>query len=64
MNSATNNQRKEALRHNIMNVILANNLDVTVDFWLMLIFCTESELKTIAHELHINKATSCQDTRS
>jgi hypothetical protein len=38
-------QRKQALRHDIMNVIKANNLEVTGDFWLMLIFRTESELK-------------------
>jgi len=49
-------QRKQALRHNIMNVIKANGLEVTGDFWFMLIFRTESELKTIAKELHMKTA--------
>lgn len=50
------NQRKQALRHDIMNVIKANGLEVTGDFWFMLIFRTESELKKIARELHIKAA--------
>ena len=50
------NQRKQALRHDIMNVIKANNLEVTGDTWFMLIFRTESELKKIARELHIKAA--------
>jgi hypothetical protein len=49
-------QRKQALRHDIMNVIKANNLEVTGEFWLMLIFRTESELKKIARELHVKAA--------
>jgi hypothetical protein len=44
----TSTQRKQALRHDIMNVIKANNLEVTGEFWFMLIFRTESELKEIA----------------
>jgi len=52
-------QRKQALRHDIMNVVKANNLEVAGDLWLTLIFCTESELKTIARELHV-KATACR----
>jgi hypothetical protein len=47
------NQRKQALRHDIMNAVKANGLEVTGDFWFMLIFRTESELKKIAKELHI-----------
>ena len=46
-------QRKQALRHSIMNVVKANNISVTGDFWLMLIFRTELELKAIASDLHI-----------
>lgn len=53
MNTA---KRKEALRHDIMNVIKANGLEVTGDFWFMLIFRTESELKKIARELLIKVA--------
>jgi hypothetical protein len=49
----TATQRKQALRHDIMNVIKANNFEVTGDFWLMLIFRTESELKEIARGLHV-----------
>jgi hypothetical protein len=49
-------QRKQALRHGIMNVIKANGLEVTGDFWFMLIFRTESELKKIAQELHVKAA--------
>ena len=53
---SNNNQRKQAIRHDIMNVIKANGLEVTGDFWFMLIFRTESELKKIARELHIKAA--------
>jgi len=49
-------QRKQALRHDIMNVIKANGIEVTGDFWFMLIFRTESELKNIAKDLHIKAA--------
>jgi hypothetical protein len=52
----TATQRKQALRHDIMNVINANNLEVTGEFWLMLIFRTESELKEIARGLHVRVA--------
>jgi hypothetical protein len=52
----TATQRKQALRHDIMNVIKANNFEVTGDFWLMLIFRTESELKEIARGLHVKAA--------
>jgi hypothetical protein len=49
-------QRKQALRHEIMGVIQANAVEVTGDFWFMLIFRTESELKKIAKELHLRTA--------
>jgi hypothetical protein len=52
----TATQRKQALRHDIMNVIKANTFEVTGDFWLMLIFRTESELKEIARGFHIKTA--------
>jgi hypothetical protein len=39
-----------------MNVIKANNLEVTGDFWLMLVFRTESELKKIAQGLRVKAA--------
>ncbi len=46
-------QRKQALRQNIMNVVKANGVEVTGDFWFALVFRTESELKALARELHI-----------
>jgi len=49
-------QRKQALRHDIMNVVKANGLQVSGDFWFALIFRTEVELKSIARELHIKVA--------
>jgi hypothetical protein len=52
----TATERKQALRHDIMNVIKANNLEVSGDFWLMLVFRTESELKKIAQGFHIKAA--------
>jgi hypothetical protein len=52
----TTTQRKQALRHEIMTVIRANNLEVTGEFWLMLIFRTESELREIARGLHVKAA--------
>ena len=52
----TATQRKQALRHDIMNVIKANNYEVTGDFWFMLVFRTESELKEIAQDFHIKAA--------
>ncbi len=48
-----NDKNKERLRQEIMNTVRANNLPVTGEFWLMLVFRTEAELKDIAHELHI-----------
>jgi hypothetical protein len=52
----TTTQRKQALRHDIMNVIKANNCEVTGDFWFTLVFRTESELKEIAQGLHVKAA--------
>ena len=52
----TATQRKQALRHDIMNVIKANNYEVTGDFWFMLVFRTESELKEIAQGFHVKAA--------
>lgn len=52
----TATERKQAIRHDIMNVIRANDLEVTGDFWLMLAFRTESELKEIARGLHVKVA--------
>jgi|688.fasta_scaffold03485_12 hypothetical protein len=52
----TATQRKQDLRHDIMNVIRANNLEVTGEFWLMLVFRSESELKEIARGLHVEAA--------
>jgi hypothetical protein len=52
----TTTERKQALRHDIMNVIRANDLEVTGGFWLMLIFRTESELKEISQGLHVKAA--------
>jgi hypothetical protein len=49
-------QRKQALRHDILITVKANGLEVTGDFWFMLIFRTEAELKKIAKELHIKVA--------
>lgn len=46
-------QRKQTIRHAIMNCIKANGIEVSGDFWFMLVFRTEAELKKIAHELHI-----------
>ena len=46
-------KRKEVMRQEIMINMKANNLPVTGEFWLMLIFRTESELRQICHEMHI-----------
>lgn len=46
-------QRKQALRQNIMNAVKANGIEVTGDTWFALVFRTEAELKAIARELHI-----------
>ena len=50
----TAEQRKQALRHDIMNTVKANKISITGDFWLMLIFRTESELNKIAQDLCIS----------
>jgi hypothetical protein len=49
-----NTNRKEILRHEIMKAAQSKNMKVTGDFWFALIFRSESELKKIAQELHIN----------
>jgi hypothetical protein len=49
----TESERKAAMRQNIMLNMRANNLPVTGEFWLMLVFRTESELKKICQEMHI-----------
>lgn len=47
-------QRKQALRQDIMNAIIkANGIEVTGDMWFALVFRSEAELKAIARELHI-----------
>ena len=46
--------KKTALRHAIMTNVQANNIPVTGDFWFMLVFRTESELRQIAREMHIH----------
>ena len=43
----------ERMRHEIMLTVKANGLEVTGDFWLMLIFRSESELRKLCHELNI-----------
>lgn len=53
MTLTTVEQRKQALRHDIMDAIKASGLEVTGELWFMLIFRTESELKKIAKELYI-----------
>jgi len=52
-------KREELLRHAIMEFVKAKNLPVTFEFWLMLVFRTESQLKDIANELGI-VVTKCQ----
>jgi hypothetical protein len=49
-----NNKTEEILRHEIMTTIRANNLNISADFWFMLIFRTEVQLRGIARELHIS----------
>lgn len=51
--NATAAKREENLRHSIMECVKANNLPVTGDFWFMLVFRTESQLRQIAFELGI-----------
>jgi hypothetical protein len=53
MATLTLEQRKQALRQNIMLAVKANNLPVTGDLWLSLVFRTESELVAVARELHL-----------
>lgn len=52
----TQSERSKNLRHDIMLAIKANNIPVSGDIWISLIFRTESELVKIAKELHINTA--------
>ena len=47
------NDRAAALRQEIMLRVKANNLPVTGELWLTLVFCSESELAAIAADLHI-----------
>jgi hypothetical protein len=44
----------EHMRKEIMNTVKANSQPVTGDFWLMLVFRTESELRQICQEMNIN----------
>lgn len=50
MNDICNKLR---LRHLIMLNVKANNLPVTGEFWLMLAFRNESELRKIAADMNI-----------
>lgn len=43
----------ENMRHAIMNTVKANKLPVTGDFWFMLVFRTERELRKICQEMNI-----------
>lgn len=52
----TQSERSKNLRHDIMLAIKANNIPVSGEIWISLIFRTESELVKIAKELHINTA--------
>ena len=54
MNATINPKTAEQLRHEIMICVKANNLPVTGEFWLMLVFRSESELKDIAKGLNIS----------
>lgn len=45
--------RKARLRQEIMITVKANNLQVTGEFWFMLVFRSESELRQIASELNV-----------
>lgn len=49
----TSAKRQQNMRHDIMTCVKANGLQVSADFWFMLIFRTESELVKICQELHI-----------
>jgi len=48
-----NNKTEERLRHEIMLNVKANGIPVTGEFWLMLIFRTESQLREICREMNI-----------
>jgi hypothetical protein len=52
----TTDQRKQALRQDIMNVVKANGIPVDGDLWFALIFRSEVELEKIARDLHIKVA--------
>lgn len=43
----------ENMRHAIMNTVKANNIPVTGDFWFMLVFRTDKELRKMCQEMHI-----------
>ena len=43
----------EQMRHAIMLTVKANGLSVDGEFWLMLAFRTDSELRSICHDIHI-----------
>lgn len=49
-------KRKGILRTEIMLTMKANNVYISGETWFNLVFMTESNLKTIAHELHIQTA--------
>jgi hypothetical protein len=50
---AAASKREQILRHSIMECVKANGLPVTGDFWLMLVFRTETQLREIAREIGI-----------
>ena len=49
-----NLKTKEQLRQEIMLTVKANELPITGEFWLMLVFRTDKELRKIAQELNIS----------
>lgn len=51
--SMTASKREQTLRHAIMEQVKANEMPVTGDFWLMLVFRTETQLRQIAREMRI-----------
>lgn len=44
----------EQMRHAILGNVIANNLEVSADFWFTLIFRTDDELRQICHEMSID----------
>jgi len=44
----------EEMRREIMLNVKANNIPVTGDFWLFLVFRTDSQLRTICNEMNIS----------